>query len=68
MWPPRSHAASSACWSDQPVQFFIIAMGAIRPTTWTMLVVASVAAIGTATLMPLVIPRLYPRGGELPAS
>jgi len=25
-------------------------------------------AIGTATLLPLVIPRLYPRGGELPAS
>ena len=49
---------------DLPALFLIIAQGAIQPTTWTLFLVGSLAAIAIATLLTIVIPRLYPWGAE----
>jgi predicted integral membrane protein DUF2269 len=45
---------------DLPILFVIVALGAARPNTWTLFVVATVLAVGTATILTLVIPRMYP--------
>lgn len=45
---------------DLPMLFLIIALGTLRPTTWTLFVVGSVVAIGIATILTILIPRLYP--------
>jgi predicted integral membrane protein DUF2269 len=45
---------------DLPILFVIVALGATRPNTWTLFVVATVLAVGTATILTLVIPRMYP--------
>jgi uncharacterized membrane protein len=45
---------------DLPILFLIIALGAIQPTTWALFLVGSVAAVAVATLLTIVIPRLYP--------
>jgi fumarate reductase subunit D len=51
-----------------PLLFLIIALGAIRPTTWLLFVAGSIAAVALATILTLIIPRLYPWGSEaLPA-
>jgi uncharacterized membrane protein len=49
---------------DLPALFLIIAQGAIRPTTWTMFLVGSLVAISIATVLTIVIPRLYPWGAK----
>lgn len=49
---------------DLPALFLIIAQGAIKPTTWTMFLVGSIVAIAIATLLTIVIPRLYPWGPD----
>ncbi|KAB2940702.1 MAG: DUF2269 domain-containing protein [Hyphomicrobium sp.] len=49
---------------DLPILFLIIALGTIRPTTWAMFFVGSLAAIALAALLTIVIPRLYPWGSE----
>jgi hypothetical protein len=54
---------------DLPIVFLIIALGTIQPTNWALFFVGSLAAITLATLLTMVIPRLYPWGAEpLPAS
>ena len=50
---------------DVPLLFVIIALGAMQPTTWTLFFAGSFAAIALATLLTLVIPRLYPWGSEV---
>jgi uncharacterized membrane protein len=45
---------------DLPILFLIVALGAIQPTTWALFLVGSVAAVAVATLLTIVIPRLYP--------
>lgn len=47
---------------DLPILFLIVALGAIRPDTWTLFIVGSIAAILIATLLTVLIPRLYPWG------
>jgi uncharacterized membrane protein len=49
---------------DLPMLFLIIALGAMQPTTWTLFLPGSFAAVAFATLLTLVIPRLYPWGSE----
>lgn len=49
---------------DLPMLFLIIALGAIKPTTWEMLIYGSVIAIGLATFFTVLIPRLYPWDSE----
>lgn len=53
---------------DLPMLFLIIALGAIQPTTWLLFFTGSIVAVALATILTLVIPRLYPWGSEaLPA-
>jgi uncharacterized membrane protein len=53
---------------DLPILFLIIALGTTQPTTWTLFFAGSFAAVALATLLTLVIPRLYPWGSKaLPA-
>jgi uncharacterized membrane protein len=47
---------------DLPILFLIIALGAIKPDSWTLFSVGAVVAILIATLLTLYIPRLYPWG------
>jgi hypothetical protein len=49
---------------DLPILFLIIALGAMQPATWALFLVGSLAAIALATLLTIVIPRLYPWGLE----
>lgn len=49
---------------DLPALFLIIAQGAIKPTTWMMFLIGSIVAVAIATLLTIVIPRLYPWGVE----
>jgi uncharacterized membrane protein len=49
---------------DLPLVFLIIALGAMQPTTWSLFLAGSLAAIALATLLTLFIPRLYPWGSE----
>ena len=45
---------------DLPMLFVIIALGTTQPTTWTLFFAGSFVAVALATLLTLVIPRLYP--------
>jgi uncharacterized membrane protein len=49
---------------DLPMLFLIIALGTTQPTTWTLFLAGLFASISLATLLTLVIPRLYPWGSE----
>jgi uncharacterized membrane protein len=49
---------------DLPMLFLIIALGTIQPTSWALFFAGSFAAVAVATLLTLVIPRLYPWGSE----
>jgi uncharacterized membrane protein len=45
---------------DLPLLFVIVALGATQPTTWSLFLVGSVAAVLLAIFLTLLIPRLYP--------
>jgi hypothetical protein len=47
---------------DLPMLFLIIALGAMQPTTWTLFFAGSFAAVVLATMLTLLVPRLYPWG------
>ncbi len=47
---------------DLPMLFLIIALGAIKPNTWEMFIYGSAIAIGLASLLTVLIPRIYPWG------
>jgi uncharacterized membrane protein len=49
---------------DLPILFLIIALGVIRPGTWTLFFAGSFAAVAAAASLTLVIPRLYPWSPE----
>jgi hypothetical protein len=38
---------------DLPILFLIIALGTVRPTTWALFVIGSLAAIAVATLLTI---------------
>ncbi|MEA3275700.1 MAG: DUF2269 domain-containing protein [Pseudomonadota bacterium] len=50
---------------DLPVLFLIVALGAVRPSDWTLFLVGAAVALVVAAALTLYIPRLYPWGGEL---
>ena len=56
----RHHVPTFTHFLDLPILFVIVALGATRPNTWTLFVVATVSAVGAATILTLVIPRMYP--------
>jgi uncharacterized membrane protein len=47
---------------DLPMLFLIIALGVMKPTTWSMFIQGSAIAIGLALFFTLLIPRIYPWG------
>ncbi len=47
---------------DLPMLFLIVALGAIKPDTWTLFFIGSFIAIGLATALTIFIPKLYPWG------
>jgi hypothetical protein len=47
-----------------PIVFVIIALGAMRPTSWTLFFAGLFAAIILASLMTFIVLRLYPWGSE----
>lgn len=47
---------------DLPILFLIVALGATRPTDWTLFVFGSVFGVVIAIGLSLYIPRLYPWG------
>jgi len=49
---------------DLPMLFVIVALGAIRPGTWTLFIVGSVVAILIATFLTIYVPKLYPWGDK----
>jgi uncharacterized membrane protein len=58
------HVPTFTHFLDLPMLFLIVALGAMRPETWTLFVVGSVAAIAVATMLTIYIPRLYPWGAK----
>ena len=44
---------------DIPILLLIVSLGAIRPATWTQLIIGTFCALATATALTLWIPRLY---------
>jgi hypothetical protein len=45
---------------DLPILFLIVALGTMRPSTWNLFWVGAGLAILTATVLTLLIPKLYP--------
>ena len=45
---------------DIPILFVIVALGAMRPNTWTLFAAGTLLALVAAAILTLVIPRLYP--------
>lgn len=53
---------------DLPALTLIIALGALKPDSWTLFAAGSAVAVATAGALTYWIPRLYPWGNEHPAS
>jgi hypothetical protein len=45
---------------DLPILFLIVSLGTLKPGTWTLFVAGSAVAMGVATALTLLVPRLYP--------
>jgi hypothetical protein len=45
---------------DIPILFVIVALGAMRPNTWTLFATGTMLALVAAAILTVVIPRLYP--------
>lgn len=56
----RQHVPTFTHFLDIPILFLIVALGAMRPNTWTLFLVGTALAVVAATILTLVIPRLYP--------
>ncbi len=47
---------------DLPILFLIVALGTMQPASWTPFFAGAFAAIVIATMLTIVVPRLYPWG------
>jgi len=47
---------------DLPILLVIVALGATRPTSWTLFFAGSAFAVVVALMLTWVVPRLYPWG------
>jgi hypothetical protein len=45
---------------DLPILFVIVSLGTLRPGTWTFFAVGVAVALGTAAILAILVPRLYP--------
>jgi hypothetical protein len=56
----REHLPTFTHFLDLPLLFVIVALGAMRPNTWALFLVGTVLAVVAATVLTVVIPRMYP--------
>lgn len=49
---------------DLPMLFLIIALGTLKPTTWTVFLYGTAISILVAATFTLVVPRMYPWGAK----
>jgi predicted integral membrane protein DUF2269 len=56
----REHVPTFTHFLDIPILFVIVALGAMRPNTWTLFAVGTTLALVATAVLTLVIPRLYP--------
>lgn len=56
------HVPTFTHFLDLPMLFLIVALGAIRPETWTVFVVGLVVSVLLAVVLTFYIPRLYSWG------
>jgi hypothetical protein len=56
----REHLPTFTHFLDLPIFFVIVALGAMRPGTWTIFVIGVAMAVVAATVLAVVIPRMYP--------
>jgi uncharacterized membrane protein len=45
---------------DLPILFLIISLGTLKPQSWSLFIVGSLIAVAIATVLTLLVPRLYP--------
>ena len=62
----HEHVPTFTHFLDLPLLFVIVALGAARPTTWTLFAVATLLAVLVAAALTLVVPRLYPSPDDEP--
>ncbi|MER3422730.1 MAG: DUF2269 domain-containing protein [Nitrospiraceae bacterium] len=56
----REHVPTFTHFLDLPILFVIVALGAMRPNSWRLFWTGTVLAVIAATILTLMIPRLYP--------
>jgi uncharacterized membrane protein len=56
----REHVPTFTHFLDLPLFFLIVALGAIRPTTWTLFIIGAILAVIAAALLTVTLPRMYP--------
>jgi hypothetical protein len=56
----RHHVPTFTHFLDIPILFVIVALGAMRPTTWTLFAAGTLLALGGAAILTFAVPRLYP--------
>jgi uncharacterized membrane protein len=56
----RQHVPTFTHFLDIPILFVIVALGAMRPNTWTLFATGTMLALVAAAILTVVIPRLYP--------
>jgi uncharacterized membrane protein len=54
------HVPTFTHFLDLPLLFVIVALGAMRPNTWTLFTAGTLLALVAAAALTFVIPRLYP--------
>ena len=60
----REHLPTFTHFLDVPILFVIVALGAMRPSTWALFLIGTALAVVAATILSLVIPRMYPFTGH----
>ena len=58
----REHLPTFTHFLDLPIFFVVVALGAMRPSTWTLFLMGTALAIVVATALAVAIPRMYPFG------
>jgi uncharacterized membrane protein len=56
----QEHLPTFTHFLDLPILFVIIALGVIRPNTWTLFWIGTILAVVLASTFTLIIPRMYP--------
>jgi hypothetical protein len=62
------HVPTFTHFLDLPMLFVIIALGTLRPTTWTVFFLGSGVAIAVAATLTALVPHLYPWRSGIAAS